>query len=205
MNFELGFFLVVFILLAVVTESAVTEKKRKKLYISFPKGATLSVQICLTYQMGVTPGSIFTEAVNWGINYPLEIKEEMKMDMEQTPEEKLLRREKRGLFSRMEKLFYHMGYHGRDCILRAICEFSSIFGSADKTMERELLKIFFEYTSLRNVEYESKEDLIYHQAQKIGEEMNIPFCVEKYPKCHFSLIDVLTGRNSVENLLEYMR
>ncbi|XP_044759100.1 uncharacterized protein LOC123316890 [Coccinella septempunctata] len=204
MELKFGLLAAEFILLVLVMGDAVSKNVRKKRYITFPKGSTLSVQICLTYQMGITPGYIFTEAVNWGINYPLEKKEEM-MTTPDTSEETAVRREKRSLLGKLEKMFYHMGYHGRDCILRSLCEFSSIFKNADKTIERELLKIFFEYTSEWPIEYETKEDEIYHRAQMTGQNGDPRSCYEAYPKCHFSLINVLIGKHSIENMLEYMR
>lgn len=38
-----------------------------------------------------------------------------------------------------------MGYNGRECILRALCETSQFFGKKGTTMVKELLRTAFRY------------------------------------------------------------
>ncbi|KAK9887738.1 hypothetical protein WA026_000054 [Henosepilachna vigintioctopunctata] len=171
-------------------------------YTIFPKGSTFSVQICMTIQMGIAPGSIFTNAVNWGVNYPLEIKEKKEMTNDtDVSDETMVRRERRSLFKKIEKLFFHMGYDGRHCILRALCEYSSEINLGKKTIVNELLRVFFRYTTETLMRYESREDRLYHQAQINGELSRPGTCFDLYPKCHFSLLNLLLGYHSPEILL----
>ncbi|KAL3273268.1 hypothetical protein HHI36_014722 [Cryptolaemus montrouzieri] len=155
----------------------------------------------MTAQMDVTPGSIFTEAMNWGINYPLEIKE-MKDTTES--DDAIVRRERRSLFTKIEKILYNMGYHGRHCILRALCEFSSMFMRPEESTESQLLKVFFEYSPKFLDEFESMEDIIYHDAQKKGRNLDLQGCFEEFPRCHFSLINVLLGNNNPQEIIKFL-
>ncbi|XP_015439516.1 PREDICTED: uncharacterized protein LOC107194410 [Dufourea novaeangliae] len=43
---------------------------RRRRYVVFPEGSTFSVALCLTVHT-LTPDTIFTEGVNWGISYDL--------------------------------------------------------------------------------------------------------------------------------------
>jgi hypothetical protein len=86
-----------------------------------------------------------------------------------------------------------MGYHGRDCVLQALCETSQIFNKKQKTMVQELIKTVFSFPKSKVLPFEHPELLIYDEAHRKGQ--NRIDC-ERSSKCGFSLIKMALGKYS---------
>lgn len=56
----------------------------------------------MTSQMGITPGEIFTEGVNWGISYNLPNDSKQLTDIMYKPKKLMQRRHRRELYSKLE-------------------------------------------------------------------------------------------------------
>jgi hypothetical protein len=54
--------------------------------------------------MGITPGEIFTEGVNWGISYELPNDTKQFKELLDKPKEVMQRRHRRQLYSKMETI-----------------------------------------------------------------------------------------------------
>jgi DM4/DM12 family len=87
-----------------------------------------------------------------------------------------------------------MGYQGRDCVLRALCESSQIFNIKQKTMVQELIKTVFSFPKSKVLPFEHSEVLIYDDAHRKGR--NKIDCETSYSKCGFSLIKMALGKYS---------
>ncbi|XP_057665679.1 uncharacterized protein LOC130899627 [Diorhabda carinulata] len=44
---------------------------RKRRYLTFPEGASVSTAVCMTSQLWINPPGIFTESIAWGFAYDL--------------------------------------------------------------------------------------------------------------------------------------
>lgn len=87
-----------------------------------------------------------------------------------------------------------MGYHGRDCILQALCESPQIFNKKQRTMVQELIKTVFSFPKSKVLPFEHPELLIYDEAHRKGR--NKVDCYRSYPKCGFSLVMLALGKYS---------
>lgn len=85
-----------------------------------------------------------------------------------------------------------MGYHGRDCILKALCESSQMFDKKRKTMVQELIKTVFSFPKSKVLPFEQPELLIYDEAHRKGQ--NQIDCNRVFSKCAFSLIKMALGK-----------
>lgn len=162
--------------------------QRPKRYVAFPKGSLFSVAICMTAQMGVAPGSIFTEALNWSLNYDLSLD---AADLKLKKEE-LFKRNRRDAYEKMEKLLYSMGYDGTHCVLKWICEsFASNFDDSfsSDNLFGEIYKTLFRY-NLQNItnddDYDQVKQYDYAVAQGI---VSAKRCEKIFLKCPFSAKD----------------
>ncbi|KAJ3627765.1 hypothetical protein MTP99_015116 [Tenebrio molitor] len=162
---------------------------RKKRYLVFPEGSSVSIAICVTSQMGITPGEIFTEGVNWGISYELPNDTKQFKELLDKPKEVMQRRHRRQLYSKMETIMRSMGYDGRDCVLRALCEASTRLKPKGGSLVDEILRIVFRYPKKYNGGREEEEHQYYGAAEKAREDE----CFEMFPGCPFSLIDLALG------------
>lgn len=98
-----------------------------------------------------------------------------------------------------------MGYHGRDCILRALCESPQFFETMEKrSMVQELIKTIFTFPKSKVLSFEpSHSELIdYDEAHRRGRSRrNIDDCGMKYSRCGFSLIQLALGKYSHFNFM----
>ncbi|XP_019868263.2 uncharacterized protein LOC109597077 [Aethina tumida] len=170
---------------------------RKRRYLTFPEGSSLSVAICMTAQMGITPGEIFTEGVNWGISYELPNDTKSFKDFKK-PLAVMRRRNRRDLYGKMETIINSMGYNGRSCILRAVCETKNKLKPKGETLLEEILNIVFRFPQQKLSASEPEEHKIYQQATRIGENGNQEDCEREFADCPFSLIDMALGYYSAE-------
>nr|XP_015839935.1 PREDICTED: uncharacterized protein LOC662629 [Tribolium castaneum] len=168
---------------------------RKKRYLVFPEGSSLSIAICMTAQTGITPGEIFTEGINWGISYELPNDTKPFKELLDKPKEVMQRRHRRELYTKIETIMRSMGYNGRDCVLRALCEASRLKPKGESLVD-EILRIVFRYPEY-NIGDEGSQVQYNTPAKK-----RIKFkeeCCELFPGCPFSLIDLALGYYSTFN------
>lgn len=94
-----------------------------------------------------------------------------------------------------------MGYDGRECILRALCESSQVFSKKKRNMIEEMIKTAFSFPKSKVLSFEHPELLIYDEAHRKGNK-NVQ-CTTAFPKCQFSLLQLALGKYS-KPLLNYM-
>lgn len=87
-----------------------------------------------------------------------------------------------------------MGYHGRDCILQALCESPQVFNTKQRTMVQELVKTVFSFPKSKVLPFEHPELLIYDDAHRKGRSKSD--CGGSFSKCGFSLIRLALGKYS---------
>lgn len=88
-----------------------------------------------------------------------------------------------------------MGYNGRDCILRALCESPKKFGKKGSHLVAELVRTIFSFPKSKVLPFENSELMIYDEAHRIGKS-KLEECDKIYPSCGFSLINLALGKYS---------
>ncbi|XP_066251441.1 uncharacterized protein [Euwallacea similis] len=180
---------------------------RKKRYVTFPEGASFSAVICLTSQMGITDGaSIFSEGINWGLVYDLPNDTTPYLDYF-APAQK--RRNRRELYRKVEDILSSMGYNGRQCILRSLCE-ASRFKQREDSLLYHILSLIFKFPKGPILPHEPDDHKIYHWASLIGEKDDLKAergvkdkCVDFF-QCPFSLVEIALGYySSISNEAYY--
>ncbi|KAJ8934630.1 hypothetical protein NQ318_001678, partial [Aromia moschata] len=101
------------------------------------------IAVCMTAQTGVIPPGVFSESIAWGLAYNLPDKPE---DLKYVLKSKhiLKRRQRRELYGKMETIMNSMGYDGKSCILRALCEARYRFLPSEDDLLNHVLKIVFQ-------------------------------------------------------------
>lgn len=109
-----------------------------------------------------------------------------------------------------------MGYNGRSCVLRALCESAQYFYEKSTNMVEELVRTVFTYVwfsisafvtllqlnviflcrlpSTKVLPFEHKDLPIYDKAYRKGNDRI--YCSSMYPDCSFSLIELALGAYS---------
>ncbi|KAG4065114.1 hypothetical protein HA402_007511 [Bradysia odoriphaga] len=132
-----------------VTSSGDGLKKlsRQKRYMAFPEGSSFSVAYCGTFGYIGNPNYIYISwALNYGIAYELPNETFVINHQHLTkhkPKPEILRRHRRELYNKLEVAIDNMGYNGRQCILRALCESTQYFNSKGSNMVEELVRTVF--------------------------------------------------------------
>ncbi|XP_058455156.1 uncharacterized protein LOC131432713 [Malaya genurostris] len=166
---------------------------RKKRYVVFPEGSSFSVAVCMTIGMYGNPNyQMFSWALNWGMAYNLpnqtvSFEQEMK-----EPKPIAQRRYRRDLYHRLEVAMNDMGYDGRNCVLRALCESSQYFGKKGSNMIAEMLRTLFSFPKSKVLSFEHHDTRIYDEAHRKGK--NKVMCQSIYPECSFSLLELALGK-----------
>lgn len=93
-----------------------------------------------------------------------------------------------------------MGYDGRECVLRALCESPKIFGKRGKHLIAELIRTVFTFPKSKVLSFEHPELMIYDKAYRRGKR-EATECHILYPKCEFSLIKLALGKYSKPSAL----
>lgn len=93
-----------------------------------------------------------------------------------------------------------MGYNGRQCILRALCESTQYFNKSQSNMVEELVRKVFTLPKSKVLSSEHNNIREYDLAHRKGR--NKIFCPREYPGCSFSLIELALGTYS--NPLNFM-
>lgn len=92
-------------------------------------------------------------------------------------------------------MFCSMGYDGRECVLKALCEAPKTFGKRGTHLVAELIRTVFTLPKSKVLPFEHKELMIYDEAYRKGKS-GATDCQENYPKCGFSLIKLALGKYS---------
>lgn len=95
-----------------------------------------------------------------------------------------------------------MGYDGRDCVLRALCEVPQMFGKRGSHLVAEIIRTIFSMPKSKVLPFEHPEMSVYDDAFRRGRNGPIE-CSRDYPKCGFSLIKLALGKYS-KPLKSYM-
>lgn len=88
-----------------------------------------------------------------------------------------------------------MGYDGRDCVLRALCEAPQVFGKKGSHLIAELIRTVFTFPKSKVLPFEHQDLIIYDEAHRKGKSLATE-CHTTYPKCGFSLIKLALGKYS---------
>jgi len=95
-----------------------------------------------------------------------------------------------------------MGYDGRECILRALCESPQLFGKRGSHLIAEVLRTVFSFPKSKVLPFENQALQIYNEAFKSGRAGQVA-CQKMFPNCGFSLIKLALGKY-VNPLEKYM-
>ncbi|XP_055389282.1 uncharacterized protein LOC129618511 [Condylostylus longicornis] len=88
-----------------------------------------------------------------------------------------------------------MGYNGKDCILRALCESAQFFTrKTKKTMLEEIVRTIFSLPKTKLFSFEPSDFEEYDEAYRTGDK--IDDCSLIYDGCNFSLLDLAFGKYS---------
>ncbi|KAF5299324.1 hypothetical protein FQA39_LY02497 [Lamprigera yunnana] len=153
----------------------------------------MSIALCLTVQTTL-PEQFFTEAINWAIAYDLPNESSVLRELLH-PKHITQRRNRRDLYQNMETIMNSMGFNGRSCIFRTLCEASQRFLSQRHGLIEELIRIVFNFPQQKVMHWEPEEHRLYHWASRIGQKRQNKVCSELFPGCSFSLLDVTLGEN----------
>ncbi|XP_011050521.1 PREDICTED: uncharacterized protein LOC105143742 [Acromyrmex echinatior] len=104
----------------------------------------------------------------------------------------LQRRHRRELYNKLEIIMNAMGFDGRTCVLRALCEASQRLMPKGNTLIEEMMRISFSLPLKRMFSFEPEEHRTYTKAHKAGHEGKD--CAAMFPECSFSLIDLALGK-----------
>ncbi|XP_058446009.1 uncharacterized protein LOC131427102 [Malaya genurostris] len=166
---------------------------RKKRFIVFPLGSSFSVAVCMTVGVYGNPNyNMYSWAVNWGVAYNLPNQTiSFHQDMME-PKPMAQRRHRRDLYQKLETAMNSMGYNGRGCILRALCESSQYFGKKGSNMAAEILRTLFSFPKSKVLSMEHSDTRLYDEAHRKGKSRSV--CHSLYPTCGFSLLELALGK-----------
>ncbi|KAJ2949433.1 hypothetical protein O0L34_g15352 [Tuta absoluta] len=170
---------------------------RRRRYVTFPEGSSFSCAGCMT--VGVigqpapttAPGT-FTFGLNWGIAYELPNATESlsfyhkKYKLKKPASQ---RRSRRELYGKLETLIDNMGYNGRECILKTICETTQRLVPHGGNMIEEMFRTIFTLPMSKVLPVEPVEQAIYDSAHRLGRMLE---SCDIY-KCPLSLVDLIKG------------
>ncbi|XP_017773190.1 PREDICTED: uncharacterized protein LOC108560242 [Nicrophorus vespilloides] len=163
---------------------------RRKRHLAFPEGSTLSIALCLQAQMTMRPSEIWTYAMNWGISYDLP---NITSTLDYLkPYYMIKRRNRRDLYQKMETIMNSMGYNGKGCIYKALCETGSLFKRKGTVLE-EIFKTLFRFPLQKIMDSEPEDHKHYQWAYQVGLREGSDGCWENFNGCSFSILDLALG------------
>ncbi|XP_017084004.2 uncharacterized protein LOC108116574 [Drosophila eugracilis] len=183
------------------TTQAVTKiLRRHKRYLAFPEGSSVSGAICMTIGMIGNPDVDYLSwAVNWGVAYDLPNHQwviQHAHGLNATlAKDTIKRRSRRAFYDEVQSIFDNMGFNGRSCVARALCESAKFMLPAEKkgNMLQELVRTVFSLPPSPVDAHEPQEhhryDRIYRRSKRNSGE-----CHEIYPGCQFSLLALALGK-----------
>ncbi|XP_030752626.1 uncharacterized protein LOC115879779 [Sitophilus oryzae] len=166
-------------------------KSRQKRYVAFPEGSTFIATLCFFTNL-VIPVGLFYEGVNWGISYDLPNATTVK-EVFNSNKYALKRRQRRDLYNRFETVLEKMGYTGKQCIYKALCEAPRKLNKKNNTLGKEILNLFFKYPLKRLSHQEPDDHRKYHWARRYSLENTHLDCMDLFPDCSISIVDIMTG------------
>ncbi|EDV34023.1 uncharacterized protein Dana_GF20713, isoform A [Drosophila ananassae] len=173
---------------------------RGKRFVAFPVGSSASVAVCFTVGIIGNPNYAYNSfGLNWGTAYDLPNTSWVLQNLHgfsthPVAPAVLRRRSRRALYQRIETIIDNMGYDGRNCILRTLCESRKYFQKTKMNMIGEMLRVIFSLPKQRLYSRELHEnaDIVhYDRAYRNGYEDD---CLQY--NCHFSLIELAFGKYS---------
>ncbi|EDW83391.1 uncharacterized protein Dwil_GK22340 [Drosophila willistoni] len=174
---------------------------RQKRYLAFPEGSSVSAAVCLTIGMIGNPDVDYLSwAVNWGVAYDLPNHEWVIQHAHgvnaSLPKYVIQRRSRRSFYDEVQSAFDHMGFNGKSCVARALCESAKYLTPSPNERKRgnmleELVRTVFSLPSKHVANHEPQlhfyYDGIYRRSKRATEKRN---CHEIYPECNFSLLSL---------------
>ncbi|KAH8360045.1 hypothetical protein KR093_010252 [Drosophila rubida] len=155
--------------------------------------------ICLTIGMIGNPDVDYLSwAVNWGVAYDLPnhnwVIQHAHGFAANLTKPMLQRRSRRSFFDEVQSAFDHMGFNGRACVARALCESAKYMHAPGQrgNMLEELVRAVF---SLPTSSVAAHEPRAHHHYDRIyrHSKRQLRDCHELYPGCHFSLLALALG------------
>ncbi|XP_066141585.1 uncharacterized protein [Euwallacea fornicatus] len=143
--------------------------------------------------MDITPGSsLFSLNINYALGYKLPNETKPLLDAYKPA---IKRRNRRDLYGRVEIILNSMGYDGRSCLLRSLCEAKQKLSDEQGLLYKTLDLIFrFPQEPLRHSEPDIHRT--YHYAAQVGNDVASTYplnkCEDLFP-CPFSLVDLALG------------
>ncbi|XP_072938400.1 uncharacterized protein [Epargyreus clarus] len=168
---------------------------RRKRYIGFPEGSSFSCAGCMTVGTLGNPSpsrfpGIFTFGLNWGIAYELPNASETSSFYQRKFKKPVAqRRSRRDLYQKLEMILDKMGYSGRGCILKTLCETTQRIAPNGDNIVEEIFRILFTWPKTRVLPSEPLEHGIYDTAYHHG--IQLESC-DRY-RCSLSLVDWAQG------------
>ncbi|CAG9565946.1 unnamed protein product [Danaus chrysippus] len=168
---------------------------RRKRYVAFPEGSSFSCAGCMT--VGVigqpaptsAPGT-FTFGLNWGIAYELPNNTETALFYRSKKHKSIAqRRSRRELYEKLEVILDNMGYSGRQCILKTLCETTQRIVPHGGNMIEEIFRTLFTMPMTKVLPTEPLEHTIYDAAHRLGSLLK---SCDTF-NCPLSLVDLAKG------------
>ncbi|XP_073820079.1 uncharacterized protein [Musca autumnalis] len=174
---------------------------RRRRYLAFPEGSSVSAAICMTTSVVGSPGNFLTSSLNWGVAYDLPSyawARQHSNGFSKHPKALVQRRSRRDLYKKLEMIVDNMGFSGIDCVSRTLCESIQFLRNLRKrkgNMVEELIKTIFSFPSDMLTQQESEEHHHYARVYRRAKRSRINCSIE-YGKCEISLLDLIFGRHS---------
>ncbi|XP_064554839.1 uncharacterized protein LOC135439902 [Drosophila montana] len=186
---------------AVSPAKSVRVLSRPRRYLSFPEGSSFTVSVCFT--VGIIGNPYYAHnsfGLNWGVAYDLPnntwILESLHgLSRRPTTAAVLRRRTRSAIYQDIEAIVDNMGYNGRDCILRTLCESRQYFQRTKMNMVGEMLRTIFSLPKQRifSRELHENSDIVhYDNAYRHAHNFD---CAKQY-NCQFSLLELAFGKYS---------
>ncbi|XP_034487009.1 uncharacterized protein LOC117791385 [Drosophila innubila] len=185
-----------------VTRAVTKVLSRQKRYLAFPDGSSVSAAICLTIGMIGNPDVDYLSwAVNWGVAYNLPnhnwVIQHAHGFAANLTKPIMQRRSRRSFYDEVQSAFDHMGFNGRACVARALCESAKYLHAPGQrgNMLEEMVRTVF---SLPTSSVAGHEPQAHHHYDRIyrRSKRQLRDCHELYPGCHFSLLALALGKYS---------
>ncbi|CAG9791037.1 unnamed protein product [Diatraea saccharalis] len=170
---------------------------RRKRYVTFPEGSSFSCAGCMTVGLigqpapATVPGT-FTFGLNWGIAYELpNATETLALYHQKYKFKKAMtqRRSRRDLYQKLEIILENIGYKGRDCILKTLCETKHRIVPNGGNMIEEMFRTIFTLPITKVLPVEPLEHTIYDSAHRLSNTLDD---CDSY-NCPISLVDWAQG------------
>ncbi|XP_055716470.1 uncharacterized protein LOC129810177 [Phlebotomus papatasi] len=178
---------------SLVIEDTKSQKilSRSKRYLVFPEGSSFSAATCFTIGIIGNPSDQFISwALNWGVAYELPTNQSYFVGLSPV----IARRFRRDLYGKLELAMDDMGYNGKSCVLKALCQSHQYFNRQGSNMIEEILRTIFSLPKQKVFSFEHRDLNDYDLAHRQGRKKSN--CEELYPNCGFSLLDLALGRYS---------